>query len=431
MDADVAGAFEADRERWRVPEERSVSYLLLEGEAMREEVEASDTEVLGYYDTHRGEFRVEEQVCARHILIKVRAEEGADGHTEAEGLALAQGLAAELQGGADFAQLATARSEDRGSAERGGDLGCFPRGRMVPAFDEAVFALSPGELSDPVRSGFGFHLINVLSRTDEGTEPLDAVRERIRQIVEQRDLQALIRERLGVVEDALANDRQLETVAADLGLAVTRSAPLRPGSGSEPLVSERLVSRIFSLNKGETAREPFAVPRGIAFVRLEDVVASRLPEFDEVKDQVRAEVERQARFEAARLQAQQLRDAAMRRGLEAAAKAEGLSREETGSSVARGQQLGTLGSGAALDAAVFGLEPATLSEPIRVASGYALVRILEKDSFDPVAFEEQKAQLRSSLTEQRRSQLFVAYLTRARERFDVRRNEEAFARVLG
>lgn len=122
-----------------------------------------EAEVRKYYEAHKSEF---EQVHARHILIRAQGsptpvKPGQKDLTEAEALAKAQDLRKKIQAGGDFAALATQESDDTGSGANGGDLGFFRRGQMVPTFEEAAFTMKPGDLSEPVKSPFGYHLIKL------------------------------------------------------------------------------------------------------------------------------------------------------------------------------------------------------------------------------------------------------------------------------
>ena len=128
------GPLRGETDAYRLPEKRVVSYVLLDAEALKPRVTVTDGELEAYYQAHSEEFKQEEQACASHILVKVKAApEATEGHPDAEARALAQGLLDQVKGGADFAALAKKSSEDQGSAANGGDLGCFARGRMVPA----------------------------------------------------------------------------------------------------------------------------------------------------------------------------------------------------------------------------------------------------------------------------------------------------------
>jgi peptidyl-prolyl cis-trans isomerase C len=141
-----------------------------------QETKVDDAELHKYYDEHKSEY---EQIHARHILIRfkgspVPVKPGEKDLTDEEALAKAQDLEKKLAGGGDFAQLATAESDDTGSASRGGDLGSFPHGRMVASFDEAAFKLKPGEISAPVKSQYGYHIIKVETIDDKSFDDVKA-----------------------------------------------------------------------------------------------------------------------------------------------------------------------------------------------------------------------------------------------------------------
>lgn len=143
-------------------------------EEIKKNVAVDDASLKKYYEDHKSEY---EKVRARHILIRmagspVPVKPGQKELTEAEALAKAQALRAKIQGGADFAEIAKAESDDTGSGAKGGELGAFAHGQMVPTFDEAAFKLKPGELSEPVKSPFGFHLIQVEERQSKTFEEL-------------------------------------------------------------------------------------------------------------------------------------------------------------------------------------------------------------------------------------------------------------------
>jgi peptidyl-prolyl cis-trans isomerase C len=141
-----------------------------------QEVKVDDAALHKYYDEHKAEY---EQIHARHILIRFQGSQvpvkpGGKDLTDAEALAKAQDLDKQLKGGADFAKLATDESDDTSSARMGGDLGVFPHGKMVPSFDEAAFKLKAGEISDPVKSQFGYHIIKVESIENKGFDDVKA-----------------------------------------------------------------------------------------------------------------------------------------------------------------------------------------------------------------------------------------------------------------
>ena len=140
---------------------RRLSIRRLLDELVVASVTVSEEEIRVYYEAHREQFIDKEQVHARHILLKVP--EGADQAAVEAVQARAEQLAAEARAGADFAELARLHSQGP-SAPTGGDLGWFGRGRMVPGFELAAFRLQPGEISAPVSTEFGIHVIKVEER---------------------------------------------------------------------------------------------------------------------------------------------------------------------------------------------------------------------------------------------------------------------------
>jgi len=151
-----------------------------------EKVTVSAKETKDYYESHPQSFKQPEQVRASHILIKIDPQ--ADESQRAEARKKIEEIKHKLQEGEDFATLAKAFSQGPSGA-KGGDLGYFRRGEMVKPFEEAAFALKPGEVSDPVESRFGYHLIKLIERKPETTIPYEDIKERIEQYLKQDKVQ--------------------------------------------------------------------------------------------------------------------------------------------------------------------------------------------------------------------------------------------------
>lgn len=429
-DDEVRARFEANKDAYKLPERRALSYVMVDAPSLASRVTLTDRDLLAYYEAHQDEFQQAEELCATHVLVKVKAAPDAkEGHSEDEARRIAQSALDEIRLGADFAAVAKRVSEDQGSAAQGGDLGCFPRGRMVPEFDNAAFALNTDEVSDVVRTSFGYHVIKAVSRKDESVPAFAQVKDPIRQRVMAERVQALVQEKADAVATALRAGRRLEEAAREQGFTVQKSAPLARGDVPPPLASPALLARAFELKKGEASHDPLPVANGYAFIAVEDIQPPRMPELKEVQDKVRADAIAEKAFAKARAIAADLRARAQRDGLETAAAAGGLVRKQSEALVPRGQPLGDLGASAAVETAVYSLPVDGLSEPVRTPAGWAVVRVLEKKDYDPAAFEKEKAALTASLTEERRGQLFRAYMQEARKRFPVLRRSDALRRV--
>jgi peptidyl-prolyl cis-trans isomerase D len=430
-EADVRARFDASKDRYAFPERRVVSYLLLDLPRLQPRVSVTEAEERTYYDAHQDEFKQDEQLCASHILVKVKAApEATEGHADDEARTLAQSALDQVKAGADFAALARKVSEDQGSGPQGGDLGCFARGRMVPEFENAAFALASGETSDLVKTQYGYHVIRAASRRDEAVPAFAQVKDRIHQTLMSQRVRGLLEEQIQGISEALKRGKPLEDVGRERGFTASKSAPLARGEETPPLASAALVARAFALKRGETEPEPFALPTGYAYISLQEIQAPRPAEFNEVQDRVKSDLQQEKAEVLARARAADLKARAESAGLEKAAAGAGLVRKETEALVSRGQPLGDLGSSASLEAAAYALPEKVLSDPIKVPGGWAVIRILEKKPFDPAAFEKEKDSLLGSLRQQRREELFRSFMQEARKRVTVQRHAEALRRVM-
>ena len=430
-DGEISTRFEAEPERYRVPEQRTVSYVLLDGEVIRPLVTVTDRDLGIYYQDHREEFREEEESCARHILVKIATGEASEGHTEEEGRRITETLLERVEAGGDFAAIAKASSEDQGSAASGGDLGCFPFGRMVREFDDALYDLEPGQTSGLVRTSFGYHIIRLESRREERVLPLEEVEDRVRALVTEQKMSDLGDEKAQALAKALIEGQSLPEAAEAVGLEVETSAPFARSETPPELPSAALVKRVFEMEPGDVEKEGFALPQGAAFVALAEVQPSRLPELAEVRDDVRGDLVAEAALEKAHALALDVKAQAEKVGLERAATAADLVRKETLSPTGPGQPLGDLGTGIALDEVAFSLPEGTLSEPVRAADGWGVLRVLERQDFDTEAYAQEKPRVVASLRQQKQGEAFQAYIGAARERYEIRQNPEAYRRALG
>jgi peptidyl-prolyl cis-trans isomerase C len=151
-------------------------------------INVGDAEIERFYQQNPDKFQQPEAVHAAHTLI--RAPEGADAAARQKARAEAQGvLTSAKKKGADFAALAKQHSQDQGSAVSGGDLGFVARGQTVPAFEQAAFALKPGEISGVVESPFGFHVIKAFEHRPARTVPLAEVKPRLAEFLKQQQVQ--------------------------------------------------------------------------------------------------------------------------------------------------------------------------------------------------------------------------------------------------
>lgn len=293
------------------PARLQAEYVVFNRAALSEGVEISEDVARAYYDANQERFGLPEERSARHILIRVAASASDEEVAAAE--EKAQKIVEELRANpASFAEVAKRDSQDPGSASAGGDLGTFGPGVMVPPFEEAVFGGKVGEISDVVRTDFGFHIIEVTGITPTTVQPFEEVRDEIVQEMAEQEASR----RYPLLAEQFANTvyeqpDSLAPAAEALGLEVQRSdwisrEQAELGGFSDP----RLTSALFSREARELGEniEAIEVERGT-------MVAARVAEYEDAKqlsfEEVRERIEERLRREEAGRLAREEGDAAL------------------------------------------------------------------------------------------------------------------------
>ena len=295
--------------RYTVPERVKVAYLELDLETVAEQIRVDEQDLRSHFQINEYQYRVPEERRVRHILI-----EPGEGDPE-QGLARAQALRERLLAGEEFAELAREVSDDAGSAGGGGELGWIHPGMMVDAFDEAAFSLEPGRISEPVRTEYGYHLIEVTDvREAEGSE-FEDVRDQVERDYRRREAESLyydFSERLADL--AYEHPDSLQPAAEQLGLEIESTGWFSRRQPPEALPSPKVVGAAFSedvlvqrLNSERIELDPeHSVVR-----RVIEHEAERLKPLEEVRDRVveayRAEQAARAAREAGEAALEELR----------------------------------------------------------------------------------------------------------------------------
>ena len=168
--------FESHKEKYRVPKNIQVAYIEIDPAAFKDRISITEKEIQSFYEYNSEVYNQPKQIKARHILFELA--EDASKETEEKVRKTAEAVLAKARKGEDFAKLAAAYSSGP-SKSKGGDLGYFKKGQMTPAFEEAAFALKNGEISDLVRTPFGYHIIKVEDIKEARTQPLEEVHDQI------------------------------------------------------------------------------------------------------------------------------------------------------------------------------------------------------------------------------------------------------------
>ena len=404
-DADIEQFYEAESLVYQVPEKRKIRFLLIDDATLADAITPTEAEILEYYDFNIAQYMTEGEVRASQILLRI----GDDDETAVEARAAELTMAA--RDGADFAELVREHSEDEATIEQGGDLGTFGRGRMLPEVEGASFALGVDEVSDPIKSALGYHVIKVTEKQEEFTQPLADVRDTIVSTLKQERAASRSSALAQAIAAEVSTPEDLDRAAASRGLEVQESAFAAPG---EPILGLGLAaevsSRAFQLQEGEVDG-PIGTPVGPAFVTVSDRQDPYVPPLDEVRAQVSDDVLRQKALSLAQERATEvtasLQDAD---DFVAAAEAAELT---VGSSelLARGGAFPEVGVNSAVEAVAFALPEGGVSDVIEAGSVAAIVHVVERESVTPQQLNDDRDQIRIEMLQRRQAQFYRAYLT--------------------
>lgn len=413
--ADLAAYYEAHKAEYNLPERRKFKYLELTPATLAVKQQVSEEEARAEYEKRRDDFKQEEQVTASHILYKV---EGDDAAWEAARVK-AEAVAKKARAGADFAALAKAESQDA-SAQDGGSLGSFGRGQMVKAFEDKVFAMQAGEISDPVRTQFGWHVIKVSARTGAGARPFEDVRAQVERGLKVRKGEAALKDVLAKVEAALGAGKALDAVAAEVSLPVQSTELLAKDGRFPGMIDPKPVMEAgFALAQGATSK---LVEGGFGkyVLQVEAIEGAREQPLAEVKDAVEQafKLERADGLAAAR--AAEILEQAKKSG--SLAKAAGkLAVNETGEFAQIEGKVPNIGQDADLFRGVYQLR---MKEPFpdrtfNVGGKYYVIQLIDRKHADLSKFEEEKAHVAEEQIKQKRESLFGQWIQSARGRTKV------------
>ncbi len=404
----LQGYYKDNQEKYRIGEKRTVRYVSVRVDPQtvtisEEQLQARLAEVT---DT--------QQVRVSHILIS--AEEG-----EADGLARkkAEDLLKQIRGGGNFAVLAEEHSNDIGSSQRGGDLGFFGRGKMVPEFEEVAFSLKPGQISDLVRTPFGYHII-------KGWEVAAKMADSRRPIAEFELRQNEAHKQAGELATKIANQLKqnpdFEAVAKEHNFTVKESLPFTLGDPVSGLVVQSdFNQKVFALDQGEFL-DPYESAGSYLVAQLADIQATNIPKFDQVHAQVLQDLREESGDELAREQAFAFYQKAKNEGgLEQPAAAQKLSVKATGFFKKGATIDETLKFSPKIHDRSFRFEKGEISSPVTVAGKYIVFQLLEKTEIDRAKFEKEKGAISKTLTEQKRTSFFSSYIGNLVDRL---RNED-------
>jgi peptidyl-prolyl cis-trans isomerase D len=421
-DAEIEEYYNENKEQFPKSEQVRLEYVELNLDSIADTVTIDDEEVRAFYDDpeKQKQFISEEQRGIRHILIKVD-----DNRSDDDARQEAERILGELNAGADFAELATAHSEDTGSAAKGGDLGLVKRGIMVKPFEDAAFSLEKDQISEPVRSRFGYHIIQVTDIEGGVLQPFEEVSDQIARELKRQEAETLFADKYDQLGNlAYATPDNLQPAAEALGLEVRQSDWLPKTGGIGPLSNPKIISTVFAPDALESRFNSDIIELSVddyIVARVIDYEPQSIKPLDEVSSVIRGILETEKRSNLVADKAGELLGE-IEGGKDPEAVAEG-----AGFSVEKEKEIGREEEGvpAEIRQKVFAMsapeQDAVDWDTVELASGsYAIVGLHAVRNADPAAIDQQERDsVRQEIATSRGRMTFNSYLEKLRDEIGV------------
>ena len=378
-DGDLQAWFKQNAARYAaaIPEQRKIQFFSFDSSSLPGgKPQVTDADIQTYYQQHLADYKTQDEIKTRHILISVP--KGADAKTDAAAKAKAEDVLKQIKAGGNFADLAKKYSDDPGSKESGGELGMQPASMFVPEFSKAAMALNPGQTSDLVKSQFGYHIIQTEEKHAAGTKSLAEVKDQIATALAtqkagasmQAFSQQLVAEakKNGLQQTAAAHHLQLETT--DFIARTGSTIPSLPDASN-------VISSAFGAAKG-AAPESASTGEGQAVFQVVDIKPAHAPEFDAFKTQILNDYRTDKAPALLNQQLTKLSDRAkVLNDLKKAAD-EAKIPVKTSDLVGRDAQVTDIGSLAGAGSVLFSLNKGGISGPINEGANGAIAQLVDK-----------------------------------------------------
>ena len=411
-DDEIKAYFDANKNTYKIEPKRKADYLQFTPEMYHSKVSLADSEIKDYFESTPGEFDTPKTVEASHILIKLAPDASVELTDKGKEKALS--VLKMAKEGKDFAELAKQFSDDPGG-KNGGHLGVFKRDAMVEPFGEKAFSMNPGEISDPVKTQFGWHIIKVENVNEASTLTFEQARPKIVKKLTDEKTKNMANEDAFATYNAALNAESLSKVAATLKQQIITTEPF--GRNGPTGVKNPAQFGAVAFELSPNAISDIIDSQGAYYILqvVEDMPES-IPEFTLVADKVRADLTKKRQDEQALKDANQcLSEIKSGKSLKESA---GKKNVKTGSTdfFKRSDRIPDIGYEREMSSAAFLLSPEKkyTDEPIKGQKGYYVIVFKERKAADSAGLADEKGQITETLTSQKQRRVFEDLLTSLR-----------------
>ena len=409
-EAEVHAAYEKNKSKYQVPERRVVRYALVDVNQIRQSLQVSDDMLKQQYQANIQQYQVPNRVHVQHILF-MTVGKTMDAEVE-EVKKKAEDVLKQVKKGGKFEDLAKKYSEDPGSKDKGGDLSWITQGQTVPEFEKTAFSLSPGQVSDLVKTQYGFHIIKVLEKETAHTKPFEEVKDSLRAPLLLSQADKLASDTADKLSAAIrqSNKISLDDLGKQYHLTVSETRPI---SATDPLLelanSQEAKDAIFR-SRPEELSLPVRTDRGYVVLSLKSMLPAHQGSLEEVRDRVINDLKREKSTDLAKAKADELiKRVKAGEKFDTAARSLGLE-PKTSDLIARDGSIPGAASGKQVSAA-FNLKSGDVAAPLNLGQNWLVYRVAEKTEANPADFDKQKKQLTEELLQSKRKLAFEAFQT--------------------
>jgi peptidyl-prolyl cis-trans isomerase D len=413
-EAEIKAAYEKNKAGNRIPERRVAQYGLLDINQLRQGIQISDDQLNAQYKQNIQSYQVPNRVHVQHILLMTVGKPDA---VVEELKTTAEDVLKQAKKGAKFDDLAKKYSEDPGSKGKGGDLGWIIQGQTVPEFEKTAFSLDKGQISDVVKTQYGFHIIKVLDKESAHTKPFEEVKDSLRAPLMLQQADKLASDTADRLTAAIrkSNATSIDELAKQFHLTVSQT---RPVGLTDPLLelgdSKEVKDAIFSLKAGQIS-SPIRSDRGYVVLSVKEIQVAHQGTLEEVKDKVLADLKHEKAIQLAKTRAEELsKRAKAGEKFDSAAKSLGLD-PKVSDSFARSGSISGAASGKQV-AAAFQMKQGDVASPVSLGNNWMVYQVVEKEVPNPADFDKQKKALSEDVVQNKRGVAFEAFRTALEER---------------
>ena len=428
-DQEVADYFNKHKEEFKVPERRVALHVPIEIEPFKQKISLSAEDIQSFYNEKQNElFTEKESVRARHILITVSPKATRD--VEDAARKLIEDIRQRALSGEDFAELAKKYSQDPGSEAQGGDLGYFSRGSMIKQFEDAAFSLDVGQISDVIRTRYGFHIIKVEDKKPERVKSLEEVHDYIVTTLTEQKANELAKAQADELATK-AREKGLEVAAKEMSYEAKKSAPIAAtDTPSDADGGQSFTKALFSLEKPSTVAEPLEGTKAYEVFSLAEIIKEHLPTLDEAKEKVVEQIKLDGAMNLAFDEAKKLLERSKEVGLEQAATDMKITVDQTDPFSIRGPSIPKIGDSVELKEDAFSAQQNQLLPKVyKVSDKLIVAKLIERRDANPSDFRIVGYQVTNGLNSYKREELFRLWLDQAKAKAKIKIDEKALGQI--